>query len=173
MNSRLELRGQPFERLRGLIRGSPSSNAQREEIVPEARWRTPAEGAATTPLSPCRHEEFKPSSLALATARRAWHSLANCAIPQLTMILIGAYDPNWARVRCCRVTMYICICHAVTDRSIREVVNRGARSLSDVQCELPVGSCCGRCQETAEKVVEECLRARSKNVAEQLEPLEA
>jgi bacterioferritin-associated ferredoxin len=68
--------------------------------------------------------------------------------------------------------MYVCICHAVTDRTIREVVDRGARSLLDVQCELPVGSCCGRCQETAEQVVEECLRARGKNVEQQPEPLE-
>jgi len=69
--------------------------------------------------------------------------------------------------------MYVCICHAVTDRSIREVVKRGARSLSDVQCELPVGACCGRCQETAEQVVADCLRARNKNVESELVPLEA
>jgi len=69
--------------------------------------------------------------------------------------------------------MYVCICHAVTDRSIREVVIRGARSLSDVQCELPVGGCCGRCQDTAEQVVQECLRACNKNVEARPEPLEA
>lgn len=69
--------------------------------------------------------------------------------------------------------MYVCICHAVTDRSIREVVNRGARSLSDVQCELPVGACCGRCQDTAEKVVEECLRTRTRLIEPLPEPVEA
>jgi bacterioferritin-associated ferredoxin len=57
--------------------------------------------------------------------------------------------------------MYVCICHAITDRSIRDVVNRGAQSLAEVQCQLPVGASCGRCQETAEQVVEETLQARS------------
>jgi bacterioferritin-associated ferredoxin len=56
--------------------------------------------------------------------------------------------------------MYVCICHAVTDRQIREVVNRGANSLTDVQQQVPVGGCCGRCQDTAQQVVEECLLRR-------------
>jgi len=54
--------------------------------------------------------------------------------------------------------MYVCICHTVTDRQIREALDRGARSLCDVQCSLPVGSCCGRCEETARQVVDEHLR---------------
>ena len=41
--------------------------------------------------------------------------------------------------------MYVCICTAVTDKDIRKAVDRGACSLSDVQNELPVGACCGRC----------------------------
>jgi bacterioferritin-associated ferredoxin len=71
---------------------------------------------------------------------------------QLTMIRIHYYDTH---------EMYVCVCHAVTDRDIRKAVDRGACSLFDVQCELPVGSCCGRCQETAEKVVDEQLQARA------------
>lgn len=54
--------------------------------------------------------------------------------------------------------MYVCVCHGVTDRQIREAVDGGARSLFDLQCSLPVGSCCGRCRDTAEQVVEEHLR---------------
>lgn len=57
--------------------------------------------------------------------------------------------------------MYVCVCHAVSDRQIREVVDNGARSLFEVQCQLPVGSCCGRCQDTASQVVSEHLSARS------------
>jgi len=40
--------------------------------------------------------------------------------------------------------MYICVCHAISDRQIREVVDRGAESLCEVQAYLPVASCCGR-----------------------------
>ena len=54
--------------------------------------------------------------------------------------------------------MYVCVCNAVTDRAIREVVDRGACSLYDVQCQLPVGSCCGRCEDAANEVVDEQLR---------------
>jgi len=51
--------------------------------------------------------------------------------------------------------MYVCLCHAVTDREIREEVERGASSLSDVQCRLPVASCCGHCEDTAREVIDE------------------
>ncbi len=51
--------------------------------------------------------------------------------------------------------MYVCICNAVTDRDIRAEVERGASSLFDVQCRLPVASCCGRCEDTARQVIDE------------------
>lgn len=57
--------------------------------------------------------------------------------------------------------MYVCVCHAVTDRDIRKAVDLGASSLVDVQCQLPVGSCCGRCQDTAKSVVDEYLLTRA------------
>ena len=53
--------------------------------------------------------------------------------------------------------MYVCVCHAVTDKDIFKAVDRGASSLFDVQNELPVGSCCGRCEDTAKNVVDEYL----------------
>ena len=56
--------------------------------------------------------------------------------------------------------MYVCVCHAVTDRDIREELERGASSLFDVQCRLPVGSCCGRCEDTAQQVIDEHRQAR-------------
>lgn len=56
--------------------------------------------------------------------------------------------------------MYVCLCHAISDRQIREVVDRGAASLDEVQAHLPVASCCGCCEETAREVIENhCERA--------------
>jgi bacterioferritin-associated ferredoxin len=57
--------------------------------------------------------------------------------------------------------MYVCVCNAVTDRAIREVLDHGAESLFDVQCRLPVASCCGRCEEVASQIVDEHLRKRA------------
>jgi bacterioferritin-associated ferredoxin len=54
--------------------------------------------------------------------------------------------------------MYVCICHAISDRQIREVVNRGAESLDEVQIHLPVASCCGRCEDTAREIID-CQRS--------------
>uniref|UniRef100_UPI00349FCFB5 (2Fe-2S)-binding protein n=2 Tax=Pseudomonadota TaxID=1224 RepID=UPI00349FCFB5 len=45
--------------------------------------------------------------------------------------------------------MYICVCNAITERQVRASVDRGATSLEDLQFELGVASCCGRCADTA------------------------
>jgi bacterioferritin-associated ferredoxin len=68
------------------------------------------------------------------------------------MILILIYSPH---------LMYVCVCAAVTDREIRSAVDGGAASLADVQSALPVGMCCGRCEDVARGVVEEYLRERA------------
>jgi bacterioferritin-associated ferredoxin len=60
--------------------------------------------------------------------------------------------------------MYVCLCNNVTDRQIRETVKRGADSLPAVQCQLPVATCCGACEDTAREIIEiersrNCCRA--------------
>lgn len=47
------------------------------------------------------------------------------------------------------VRMYICVCNAITERQVRACVDAGAASLEDLQCELGVATCCGRCAGTA------------------------
>ncbi|MDJ1176211.1 (2Fe-2S)-binding protein [Roseofilum capinflatum] len=53
--------------------------------------------------------------------------------------------------------MYICICHAVTDREIRKAVAQGACSVDMVCDRLKVSSSCGRCREHAHQLVEEAI----------------
>ena len=53
--------------------------------------------------------------------------------------------------------MYICICHQITDRQIRRAVEQGAGSLGELQLQLPVGGCCGRCVDSAQALIAEHL----------------
>jgi bacterioferritin-associated ferredoxin len=50
--------------------------------------------------------------------------------------------------------MYVCVCRAISDRQIREVVDRGAKSLCEVQAYLPVANCCGSCEDTAREIID-------------------
>ncbi|KGE01830.1 bacterioferritin [Achromobacter sp. RTa] len=45
--------------------------------------------------------------------------------------------------------MYICVCNAITERQVRASVDGGATTLSDLQFELGVATCCGCCAATA------------------------
>ncbi len=43
------------------------------------------------------------------------------------------------------IRMYICVCNAITERQVRACVDGGAATLSDLQFELGVATCCGCC----------------------------
>ena len=58
--------------------------------------------------------------------------------------------------------MYVCVCHGITDRQIRRAVEQGARTLGDVQMKLPVGACCGRCQDCAREVIRDCQSGQTR-----------
>lgn len=51
--------------------------------------------------------------------------------------------------------MYVCVCHAVTDRQIREAARSGAQNLRDLRRELNVTRDCGRCASCARQCLEE------------------
>lgn len=53
--------------------------------------------------------------------------------------------------------MYVCICHAVTDREIRAAVAGGAARLEDLTMTLGVGAGCGCCREAAVALIDERL----------------
>ena len=61
--------------------------------------------------------------------------------------------------------MYICICHAVTDREIKHAAKSGASSMKDLRKTLNVGTTCGRCSSCAKDLLKESLSTIS-----QLEP---
>lgn len=61
--------------------------------------------------------------------------------------------------------MYVCLCNAITDRQIRECVDRGATSLCKVQTHLPVANCCGACEDTARDVIESHVDSQQSLVA--------
>lgn len=45
--------------------------------------------------------------------------------------------------------MYVCVCNAITERQVRASVAAGANTLSDLQFDLGVATCCGCCADTA------------------------
>lgn len=50
--------------------------------------------------------------------------------------------------------MYVCICNEVTDRQVKEAVDQGARTIRDLNKELCVGNCCGKCASFAKKLIQ-------------------
>lgn len=58
--------------------------------------------------------------------------------------------------------MYICVCHAVTDRQIREAAQSGARNLKDLRRELGVTRDCGRCASCAHDCLQEAQAGMGK-----------
>ena len=51
--------------------------------------------------------------------------------------------------------MYVCVCHSVTDRQIRQAAAEGAHTMDRLSAELKVASRCGRCAECARKILAE------------------
>lgn len=61
--------------------------------------------------------------------------------------------------------MYVCLCKAVVERRIRDLIAQGAREVRDIQRACAAGSDCGACIATIKQMVHE-----SKNVQEQSLP---
>lgn len=61
--------------------------------------------------------------------------------------------------------MYVCLCHAVTDRQIRDAVESGCTSMRDLRNELGVATQCGRCACHARDVLNHALMQISEPMA--------
>ena len=57
---------------------------------------------------------------------------------------------NWENV-----LMIVCVCHRVSDREITRHAQEG-KNFDDIQFELGVASQCGRCEECARNVIDQC-----------------
>lgn len=55
--------------------------------------------------------------------------------------------------------MIVCVCNNVSDRKIRQAVNAGVTSMSELRNQLGVASCCGKCHSCARQVLRSCLDA--------------
>lgn len=50
--------------------------------------------------------------------------------------------------------MFVCVCHAITDREIREAVDGGVDHVDQLGELYGVGTCCGSCRPQAEEIIE-------------------
>jgi bacterioferritin-associated ferredoxin len=49
--------------------------------------------------------------------------------------------------------MIVCVCKSVSDRTIRSAIAEGIDSFDELQFELGVASCCGKCEESVRDVM--------------------
>ncbi|AGK50511.1 BFD-like [2Fe-2S] binding domain protein [Burkholderia thailandensis MSMB121] len=51
--------------------------------------------------------------------------------------------------------MIVCVCKSVSDRKIRASFEKGADTFEELQFELGVATCCGKCEETVRGIMAE------------------
>ena len=49
--------------------------------------------------------------------------------------------------------MYICICHGVTDSTIKDAIDNGAHTMKSLATELNVGTQCGQCTCSTKRIL--------------------
>jgi bacterioferritin-associated ferredoxin len=57
--------------------------------------------------------------------------------------------------------MYVCLCNAVTERTIREAARTGVRTLTELSRRTGCADCCGSCADLASEILEETHRTRT------------
>ena len=67
-------------------------------------------------------------------------------------------------------SMFICMCKQVTDSQIRDAVNNGASSFSEMQSELGVATQCGECENHARQCMRSCRSPCQSNVISDNKP---
>ncbi|PWF45040.1 (2Fe-2S)-binding protein [Massilia glaciei] len=57
--------------------------------------------------------------------------------------------------------MIVCVCNNISDREIRQAVDLGLSSMSELHHELGVGTCCGKCTSCAREVLHAHLESKT------------
>lgn len=52
--------------------------------------------------------------------------------------------------------MIVCVCKSVSDRKIRAAIAEGADTFDELQFELGVATCCGKCEQSVREVMAQC-----------------
>ena len=60
--------------------------------------------------------------------------------------------------------MYVCICNAVTERTIREAAASGVRTMSELSRRTGCSDCCGSCADLANEILDDAHRSRALNL---------
>ncbi|HMU66395.1 MAG TPA: (2Fe-2S)-binding protein [Cellvibrionaceae bacterium] len=50
--------------------------------------------------------------------------------------------------------MYVCLCHAVTERQVAEAIEKGARCIKDLRAQLSITATCGKCASCARECIQ-------------------
>jgi len=62
-------------------------------------------------------------------------------------------------------SMYVCVCHAVSDKQIKQAVENGCCSYREIRDCHKVGTTCGRCVPEARQLIDETLANLAKNIS--------
>ncbi len=62
--------------------------------------------------------------------------------------------------------MIVCVCKAVSDKSIRRMADEGLSSVREISAQTGLGTCCGVCVPHARQVLGEALSARPVKLAD-------
>ena len=54
--------------------------------------------------------------------------------------------------------MYVCNCNGITEREILAAASLGCASFDELQRDLGVATCCGKCEPAARALVRRCAR---------------
>jgi bacterioferritin-associated ferredoxin len=76
-------------------------------------------------------------------------------MPEALSACLRRYDPP---------VMYICLCRAVSGRTIREVILAGAMTPQEVGERCAAGTVCGKCLETIQLLLDEHWREQVRSV---------